>query len=202
MGHSLIRTAEEFNQQQRQGKAYSTSDLLPEMFRGNRNIGNIMILIDMSERLGVEPMMLAQKLYVIKGRPAVEAQFKIAMVAKSGEWGPLKYEHSDVKTADWVCTVSATHLATGESRSRAFHWSTVIKAGWQKKTGSAWVTYPEKMMEYRAASWWIDVHCPEVCLGLATRDEVVEAEVVEVTPLEERLLESDAGGQASETGDR
>lgn len=67
-----------------------------------------------------------------------------------------------------------------------------IKEGWYTKTGSKWRTMPEKMLKYRAASFWANEYAPELSMGIYTREEVedietVDAEAVVVSTSYERM---------------
>ena len=46
--------------------------------------------------------------------------------------------------------------------------------GWTKKNGSKWITMPQVMLRYRAASFFSRMNCPELSNGLYTTDEVYE----------------------------
>ena len=59
--------------------------------------------------------------------------------------------------------------------------------GWNKKPGSKWVTMPQVMLRYRAASFFARMNCPELTSGLYTAEEVgefteVPAETVKAEP--------------------
>jgi hypothetical protein len=52
----------------------------------------------------------------------------------------------------------------------------VKEEGWLAKNGSKWKTMPELMFMYRAASWFINTHCPEIAMGLRTAEEIEDTE--------------------------
>ena len=61
--------------------------------------------------------------------------------------------------------------------------------GWLSKEGSKWKTLPELMLCYRSASFFAKIHCPEVILGMQSKQELedsapptVDVEVVESQP--------------------
>lgn len=43
--------------------------------------------------------------------------------------------------------------------------------GWLTKNGSKWKTMPALMLRYRAASFFSSLNCPELTLGLYTKEE-------------------------------
>ena len=54
--------------------------------------------------------------------------------------------------------------------------------GWYQKKGSKWVTMPEQMLRYRAASWFIRTTAPELSMGLQTVEEQQDIAERDVTP--------------------
>lgn len=183
-----------FEHAQRVVKMLAASTLVPETFRNN--VGNCLIALNYAERLNCDPIMLMQKMFIVHGRPGVEAQLKIALVNNSERFTPLRWKHEGKDTDDWKCTAYAEDKETGKLLEFTLSWSTVVNEGWLKKQGSKWKTMPEKMMQYRSGSWWADLFCPEVTLGLPTRDELesaIEIEPVTVTSdLEQKILEAPA----------
>lgn len=59
-----------------------------------------------------------------------------------------------------------------------------LKEGWYFRDGSKWETMPEKMLMYRAGSWFVDVYDPGATMGIKTVEELIDAdfEVVESSP--------------------
>ena len=56
--------------------------------------------------------------------------------------------------------------------------------GWTTKNGSKWKSMPSQMLRYRAAAFWQRVYCPEISMGLLTKEEVddiQDAEIVDET---------------------
>ena len=56
--------------------------------------------------------------------------------------------------------------------------------GWSKKNGSKWLTVPQVMLRYRAASFFARMNCPELTLGYYSKDEVLDGDFKEY-PLED-----------------
>jgi hypothetical protein len=46
------------------------------------------------------------------------------------------------------------------------------KEGWSKKNGSKWLTIPQVMLRYRAASFFARMNCPELSIGLYSKEEL------------------------------
>ena len=76
-------------------KAYKTasilsrSDLMPEAYKGKPE--NVLIAMDIASRMGCSLSLVAQNLYIVKGKPAWSGQFCIAAVNGCGRFTPLKF---------------------------------------------------------------------------------------------------------------
>jgi hypothetical protein len=53
--------------------------------------------------------------------------------------------------------------------------------GWWGRKDSQWPKNTDQLLAYRAAGWFQRLHCPELLLGFATREEVVDA-VIDLDP--------------------
>jgi hypothetical protein len=53
--------------------------------------------------------------------------------------------------------------------------------GWIAKNGSKWKTMPQLMLRYRAASFFSRLNCPEVAMGLYTKEEAEDNDFEENT---------------------
>lgn len=162
--------SDRFAQIQRVAKLFSESDLIPEAFQGKP--ANCAVALQMAFRMRVDPMLLMQSMYVVYGRPGIEAKLAIALINQRGPFtGPLQWdERGEGDSRSWTCY--ATHRATGEKCSMTVTWAMVKAEGWADKKGSKWLTIPQLMGRYRSAAWLGRVYCPEVILGLPFDDEL------------------------------
>jgi len=176
--NSYLTDPAKFEHIWRVAKAFSMSTLMPESIRGKPE--DCFILAQLSMRLNVDLFMLAQNTYVVHGRPGMEAKLQIGLLNASGRIrGNIAYQFSGEGDA-YGCSACVVDAATGEKIVGPKVDKRMVKAeGWDKKTGSKWLTMPEVMFRYRAASLLIRVHYPEVTLGLLTREEL-EEEVIDV----------------------
>lgn len=171
--------------EQRKASALAASTLVPEQYRGN--IPNVLIALEIANRLGASPMLIMQNLHVIGGRPSWSASFLVATVNQCGRFTPLRYETrgDDPRAATFRCRAYAEDKATGERCDGEWiDWPMVEGEGWNKKNGSKWKTMPGQMFRYRAAAFWTRVFAPEVSMGITTDDEAVDLtpQVVDVSP--------------------
>ena len=165
-------TVQGFEALQRIAKLFAASAIVPTVYQGN--LPNTVIAVDMAMRMGANPLMVMQNLYVVHGRPAWSAQFLIATFNKSGKFSALRYEFSGKEGKDdWACTAVAVELGTGQTLyGPKISIDLAKKEGWYAKNGSKWQTMPELMLRYRAAAWFVRTYAPEIAMGLQTVEEV------------------------------
>ncbi len=194
----LIMNEQMFAQLQRGAKLFADSGLVPEHFRNN--VGGCFVALQLASQLGVNPFMLMQRIYVVKGKIGIEAQVAIAVANQRGTFtGPIEYEFSgSIEKKDRSCTAKATLAATKKEVSLTIDWRTVEAEGWLAKDGSKWRTMPDQMFRYRTAAWLIRTYAPEALMGLNTSDELEDARVIDVTPA--KPAGSDQFADALKTG--
>jgi hypothetical protein len=160
---------------QRVANVFAKSDMVPAHFKGN--VGNCMIAMDFAQRINADVFMVMQNMYVIKGRPGIEGKMVIGLVNNSGRFEPLEFEQDDDG-----CTAVAKDIKSGKVlRGPTVSWTMVKAEGWLSKGGSKWKTMPDLMFKYRSATYFARVYCPEVLLGMQTREEIED--VINVTPV-------------------
>lgn len=158
----------------RMAQMYAASSMVPDHFKNNP--ANCFVACELSIRLKCNVFMLMQSMYVVHGKPGLEAKLKIGLANQSGRFvGPIRWRvNGSIENEDREWTAYATDKETGEEVSHTVTWAEVKAEGWLTKSGSKWRTIPEKMGKYRSGSWLIDTVCPEVVMGLPTSDEVRE----------------------------
>jgi len=169
---SLMMNPEVFEHMQRVCKVYAESDMVPKQF--HKNIANCMTAFELSHRMQISVFQLMQNMYVIQGKPGLEAKMVISLVNMRGPFrGPVQFsEEKDASGKVVACTAYATHKATGERCETRIDWETVQSEGWDKKPGSKWKTMRSQMFRYRSATWLARTYCPEVLMGMQTSDEL------------------------------
>lgn len=85
-----------------------------------------------------------------------------------------EYKDVDYGNLENICMVAYTKEkgSTEELVSTEVSILMAIQEGWYDKNGSKWVTMPEKMLKYRAASFWTNEYAPEISMGMKTEEEV------------------------------
>jgi hypothetical protein len=168
-------------------------------------LANAVVALNMAQRLGADPLMIMQNLYVIEGRPSWSSQFIVAAINSCGRFSPLRFALKElgqksvecsetfwedgkrqsrpvvIDIADVECIAWALELGSGERlESPPVTIELAVKEGWYTKTGSKWQTMPQVMLRYRAASFFGKLYAPELLMGLRTVEE--EQDVIEVSP--------------------
>ena len=66
-------------------------------------ISNCVLALNMSQRLGADPLMIMQNLYIVEGRPGWSSQFITAAINACGKFSPLRFEIEDLgeKNFEW-----------------------------------------------------------------------------------------------------
>ena len=209
-----LLTGAGFEQLQRVAKALAGSTLVPVQYRAftekkeygtvvghvpnPAGLPNCVVALNMALRMGADPLMVMQNLYVIEGRPSWSSQFIIASLNSCGRFSPLRFDLSEPgKTEDltysatfWkegkkvteqrkakirhqTCTAWVIEKETGERlNGPTLSMQMAIDEGWQTKNGSKWLTMPEVMLRYRAASMLGRPYAPELLMGLQSREEI------------------------------
>lgn len=193
---TIFRNAETFELAQRMAKMLSWSTLVPTDYQAQVQdqsgkwvdnpvaLGNCVIAIEIASRLGKSPMMVMQNLDVIYGRPSFRATFVTALVNESPLFSRLKkQEEGELGTDSYRVRAYATELATGDTLYGTWITPAMVKAeGWANKKGSKWVSMPQQMYWYRAATFWCREHAPDLLLGMQTADEAEDIGDLRVVP--------------------
>ena len=177
-----FQSAEGFALLQRMANMFVSSTLVPKQFQGKDNFGNCVIALNMAQRLGADPLMVMQNLYVVYGTPSWSSKFMIAMFNQCGRYDSIHYEETGEKGSDTQGVIAwAKEKSTGEIlKGPEVTIKTAKDEGWYGKSGSKWKTMPDQMLRYRAAAWFIRTTAPELSMGLQTVDEVKDT--IDVTP--------------------
>jgi len=162
-----------FTSAQRMARALCSSTLVPENYRGEANIGNALIALELSHRVGASVMAVMQSMTPIHGKPSWSAAFLIATVNTCGRFTPLRFRWQGQEGTDaWGCRAVAKEKESGEELVGSLITIGMAKAeGWYSKAGSKWKTMPEQMLTYRAAAFWTRAYAPELSLGMVTSEE-------------------------------
>lgn len=189
------QTVQQFEVMQRMGKMYASSTIIPDIYRNN--LGNCVIALDMAMRMKANPLMVMQNLYIVHGNPSFSSKFLIATINASGKYQPLTYEFRGEEGKPSYSCRCVAYEKSDVDRKRPIEgdWISIEMAnleGWATKPGSKWKTMPAQMLRYRAAAYWQRAYCPEISMGLMTKEEyedIQDVEYVDVTSKKNRLTD-------------
>lgn len=177
----------------------SNSSLVPDAYK--KNVPNTLLALEMANRFGgtVTPFQVMQNLDIIFGVPSWKSKFEISLLRSCGRFKNIGWEWHrrdddskvDLKRNDdqFGCRMVATSVETGkELKGTWITWAMVRAEGWDKRKDkrgniiSKWPTMPEQMFQYRSASFFADIHAPDLLNGLNSVDEVLDVTHQEVQP--------------------
>ena len=166
---------------QRMAKALCSSTLVPDSYRGEANLGNCIIALELSQRIGASVMAVMQSMVPIHGKPTWSAAFLIATVNSCGRFSPMRFRWVGKEgTDEWGCRAFAVEREGNLELVGALVTIGMAKAeGWYSKNGSKWKTMPEQMLQYRAAAFWTRAYAPEIALGMHTSEEIQDTPVTQ-----------------------
>ncbi len=216
-----------FELMQRAAKMLAHSTLVPVAYRTQKEVKeygkvvgyeeqhsalpNCVVALNMAQRMGADPLMVMQNLYIVEGRPSWSSQFIIAAINSCGRYTPLRFMLSEpaeprdieyvetkwvkgnktevkrkLKVANRTCVAWAIEKETGERlESPEISIDMAIAEGWLTKNGSKWQTMPEVMLRYRAAAFFGKLYAPELLMGLQTAEEaadIIDIDMPEAQP--------------------
>jgi hypothetical protein len=168
-----------FETNQRMAKALCAASLFPEHMR---NIPDALIVLEMAQRIGTSPLLVAQQLYVVHGKPAWSGQYCIAAVNASGRFDTLKFEVTG-KGDDKQCIAWAFDKKGARIEGPPISIKMAKAEGWYSRNGSKWKTMEDLMLRYRAAAFFARLYTPDLLMGLYTREEREDIGAEELPPI-------------------
>lgn len=162
----------------RQANALSAASLVPDAYKGAKGLPNILIAMELANRIGASPLMVMQNLYIVNGKPGWSSSFLIATVNACGRFEPLRFEiqgGDDPFAKTYRVRAYAKEKKSGDlCVGEWITWKMVEAEKWDTKPGSKWKTMPGQMFLYRGAAFWTRVYAPEVSLGMLTTEESID----------------------------
>lgn len=155
-------------------KCLSTATVVPKDYQNNP--GNCMIAIDMARRLNANPLMVMQNLYIVNGRPAWSSQWIIAMINSSKRYSTeLQFDFGYApEDGGLSCQAWAEDYNGHRVNGPKITMKMATDEGWACKNGSKWKTMKEVMIQYRAASFFGRMNCPDMIMGIYSAEEAYD----------------------------
>lgn len=167
--------------------------MVPKEYQGN--VGNCIVAIELSGRMGMSPFEVMQNMYLVHGRPSWKAEFVLSRLHM--KFKDVEFEHGteDGGRCRLICTRHDGKVLTG-------NWVSMKMAkaeGWTTRSGTKWATMPEQMIMYRAATFFARLHAPDVLAGVPIDHEATDAGYLEKS--NEVQAANDAARAAAEAND-
>ena len=165
----IFNSSDSFKLARNMAQALSQSTIVPDTFR--RSEANCMVAISQAQKLGVDPFVVMNNMYMIQGKITWKSEFIIAMINASGKFDTeLQYEEEEKDGKPYSCTCFS--FKDGRKVTGVKVTMDMAKAeGWLDKSGSKWKTIPQLMLRYRAATFFARYNAPELTSGLYTVEE-------------------------------
>lgn len=172
----LVGPLVDLDQAYRYAQAMAQASILPDDLRGKPS--NVLLIILYGQQLNIPPVIAAQTIYVVKGRPVMAGKLLLSKVREAGHRAAIT-EHTDTS-----CTVKITRGDTSEEHTETFTLADAVAAklvGLQdgkpfarSKQGEPlpWEAWTRRMLLWRAAGFCADFICPEVRMGFAIEGEL------------------------------
>lgn len=158
----------DFEEAQRKAKMIAHSNFTPERFKGN--IGDCVIALDIAQRLQMSPITILQEVYIVHGSPAFTSKFIIALINFRGGYAhDLEFEQTKDSCYAWTTNKQGRKL-----KGPMVTLEMARKEGWIDKKGSKWLTMPDVMLGYRAASFFAKKFCPGLLMGMQSLEEIYD----------------------------
>lgn len=159
----------------RAGKAMASSSLVPEAYRqfkldkeGNvvsenaQAIPNCMVALNMAARMNADPLMVAQNLYVIEGRPSWSSQWIIAQINQCGRFSPLRFRISapgaeravEYEFSEWIDGPGGKRQKVRKTASVKVKDRTCVAWAIERETGET-LDGPEVSMDMAVKEGWL-----------------------------------------------
>lgn len=166
-------------------KAWKTAEMIskarciPQQFWDNP--ADVLVAIQYGDDLGLKPMQSVQKIMVVNNRPALFGDAPLALCMSHHSFiDCIETYDEDTETA--FCTVKRKGR---EPKTKKFSRGMAERAGLWGKRGekgvSAWVTNPERMLQFRARGFALRDMFADVLSGMQIYESIED--VIEHAPL-------------------
>lgn len=148
-------------------KAFSMSDLIPAVYKDKP--ANCFIAIHLGMKLGLDPFLTLQNIYIVQGNPCLSAKLCISLANRSGIFdGNIIF--TEFGTGDDLAVTASARLKNGgQTVSKTMTLKQAKIAGWTSKP--VWQSQPSQMLSYRTATQLIRLYCPDAIMGMSSVEE-------------------------------
>lgn len=165
---------------------------IPKHLQGN--VGDCFAVIGQALQWGMSPFVVAQKTHVVNGALGYEAQLINAVITSMrvtrdrfryeyvGDWEGYR-KSGYAKSAEVGCGLNVGATLAGETEPR---WlpAPLYMENVKTRNSPLWATNPQQQIAYLAVKNWARLYAPDAILGVYSADELMDAEPINVTPVE------------------
>ena len=165
----IFNSSDSFKLAFQMAKALSQSTIVPTTFQ--KQEANCMVAISQAQKLGVDPFVVMNNMYLIQGKITWKSEFIIAMINASKNFDTeLQFEEEEKDGKPYACTCF-TFKDGRRINGIKVTMDMANAEGWTTKNGSKWKNMPQLMLRYRAATLFGRFNAPELTSGLYTVEE-------------------------------
>jgi hypothetical protein len=179
---------------QRFAKMMASSQLVPEVYRGN--VADCAMVIMLARTAGLDPFFFMHHSFPHKGRIGLDAQIAITLLRR--RFKKVRFQYSG-EGESRACTCIVID-ADGDEFQETVSIKMAKDFGWlaskSEKMTNFWAVMPDRMLAYRSASFLAKLYCPDLLAGAQFEDEILDVDGVQVVRqskaknLQERLSAS------------
>ena len=166
---NVFNSSDSFALARQMAQALMTSTIVPPTFQ--KSEANCMVAISQAQRLGIDPFVVMNNMYMIQGKITWKSEFIIAMINASGKFDTELQFAEEVKDGKPYACTAFTFKDGRKIEGIRVTMDMANAEGWTKKNGSKWLTLPQLMLRYRAAVFFARFNAPELTSGLYTQEE-------------------------------
>lgn len=150
----------------------SKSTIVPVQYQNRPE--NILLALDMSNRMGISPLVIMQQMYIVQGKPSFSGQFIAQIVQTNPRFTDVELVYVGEEGKDsYGAYVRAIEKSTGNKLKGTTVTIAMAKA---EKWGAKWRTMPTQMLGYRAYSYFGRLYCPAELMGMYATDELEDVQ--------------------------
>lgn len=174
----------------KEAEIYFKSGLAPAHFK---NVEALTIGMKWAEGLGIHKFLGLRDIFVIDNIPALKTEAAMALVEISGYCEYIEQEFIGTPYEDEFTAVCKIKLKDRKEHISTFSVKDAKTAMlWGKKTNNgkptAWITYPKRMLMYRAIGFAIRDVAPHIIRGAKLYEELIDYSQYEI--VEDKSTES------------
>lgn len=153
---------ESFGDKLKMADVLCKSGLMP---KGLDTPQKLVVALQYGHELGLSPMVAAQNMAVVNGRPSLSADLMLGIVKQRGLIDDIRVESTPDK-----CVVIGKRRGMKSEHTVSFSMEDARRAGLLAKDN--WKNYPQRMCRARAIAWWVRDVFSDILAGLHSTEEL------------------------------